>query len=576
MSKVVQYLFLLCFLTINACHVQKTEKAKTPEDVVDLNALIIDYHAYLDSNSEFRKTNWEDFSDSLIYNRKSAVQNLLQVSDGIDRSILNEDQLINLEMIDYFLKDEQFNLDFESHLFPLNAEGGFLTEMVYETQSKNISNKEDADNYLEKLNRVPSFIDRKIELMKRGIEQNKIHPKVIVENCLAILDQQINVEIEDSHFYQPFKTNKDYQEKGRELIESTVLPSLQKFEDFLEEEYHVHALDEVGISNISNGKEYYEQRVKFFSTLDMSPKEIFDIGQAEVERIRSEMEAIISDLKFEGSFADFLEFLRTDSQFYAETPGELLNHAAWYSKKAEEILPKYFGKIPRLPFTVKAVPAAIAPTYTTGRYSGGSFKDGRAGQYWVNTYNLESRPLYVLPSLTLHEAVPGHHMQISLAQEMEDVPKFRTRAYLSAFGEGWALYCEYLGKEAGIYTTAYEDFGRLTYEMWRACRLVVDPGMHYFDWTREEAIDFMKKNTSLSLHEVTTEVDRYIGWPGQAVSYKIGELKIRELRKLAEESLGENFEIKEFHDLILQNGAIPLQAMDRIVREYISEKSQGK
>ena len=291
------------------------------------------------------------------------------------------------------------------------------------------------------------------------------------------------------------------------------------------------------------------------------------------DRIRAEMEKIIEDLAFEGGYAEFLEFLRTDEQFYAKTGDELLAKAAWYSKKAEEILPRYFGKLPRLPFTVNPVPAAIAPKYTGGRYSPGSMEDQRAGQYWVNTYNLPSRPLYVLPSLTLHEAVPGHHLQGALAQEIEGVPKFRTQTYLSAFGEGWALYTEYLGKEAGIYKTPYEDFGRLTYEMWRACRLVVDPGMHYFGWTRQQALDFMASNTALSIHEVTTEIDRYIGWPAQAVSYKIGELKIRELRKRAEKKLGDQFDIRAFHDLVLANGSIPLSSLERIVDNYIADKS---
>ncbi|MEM1121496.1 MAG: DUF885 domain-containing protein, partial [Bacteroidota bacterium] len=230
---------------------------------------------------------------------------------------------------------------------------------------------------------------------------------------------------------------------------------------------------------------------------------------------------------------------------------------------------------PRMPLTVTPVPAALAPNYTGGRYSQGSVENQKAGQYWVNTYKLESRPLYVLPALTLHEGVPGHHLQIMLAAEMENIPAFRQQTYLSAFGEGWGLYSEYLGKEAGMYHTPYEDFGRLTYEMWRACRLVVDPGMHYMDWTRKQAIQFMSENTALSLHEVNTEIDRYIGWPGQAVSYKIGELKIRELRKLAEQELGDSFEITDFHDTLLKNGSVPLSTLERIIQQYIISKRQN-
>jgi uncharacterized protein (DUF885 family) len=308
----------------------------------------------------------------------------------------------------------------------------------------------------------------------------------------------------------------------------------------------------------------------------MSPEEVFETGHSEVKRIRSEMMKIIKDVDFDGSFAQFVDFLRTDPQFYAESPESLLKEAAWLSKKAEEILPTYFTRLPRLPFTVNPVPAAIAPTYTGGRYSEGSFEQSKPGEYWVNTYKLESRPLYVLPALTLHEAVPGHHLQISLAQELKGLPDFRQSTYLSAYGEGWGLYSEFLGKEAGIYRTPYEDFGRLTYEMWRACRLVVDPGIHYFGWTREKAVKFLSENTALSLHEVNTEIDRYIGWPGQAVSYKIGELKIRELRKMAEKALGEEFDIKSFHDKILENGSVPLNTLQDIIEDYIANYKNKK
>jgi uncharacterized protein (DUF885 family) len=284
------------------------------------------------------------------------------------------------------------------------------------------------------------------------------------------------------------------------------------------------------------------------------------------------MEDIIKSTGFEGSFADFLTFLRTDEQFYAKTPTELLSHAAWITKRMEGKLPQYFNKLPRMPLTVSPVPAALAPNYTGGRYSPGSYRGRKAGAFWVNTYDLPSRPLYVLPALALHEGVPGHHTQMMLAAEMEGLPAFRNNLYLSAFGEGWALYCEYLGKEAGIYETEYEEFGRLVYEMWRACRLVVDPGMHYFGWSREKAVDFLSSNTALSLHEVNTEIDRYIGWPGQAVSYKMGELKIRELRTMAEVELGDTFDLPEFHDLVLANGAVTMRGLEELVEEWILAK----
>ena len=283
------------------------------------------------------------------------------------------------------------------------------------------------------------------------------------------------------------------------------------------------------------------------------------------------MEAIIKKLDFKGSFADFVQFLRTDPQFYAKTPEELLKEASYISKKMDAKLPALFKTLPRTPYGVIPVPANIAPKYTTGRYSGPS-RDDQPGNYWVNTYRLDRRPLYVLEALTLHEAVPGHHLQGSIAREMEGVPKFRNRTYISAFGEGWGLYSEFLGIEAGFYQDPYSDFGRLTYEMWRACRLVVDTGMHVKGWSRAKAMDFLASNTALSMHNVKTEIDRYISWPGQALSYKIGELTIKRLRKDAESRLGAEFDLREFHDKVLENGSMPLSMLERLMTRYVDNK----
>ena len=352
-----------------------------------------------------------------------------------------------------------------------------------------------------------------------------------------------------------------------------MVPGFQSFHDFLVKEYRPKARTTLGASHFPNGKAYYEQRTQYFTTLDISPEEIFQTGEKEVARIRADMDAIIKELNFKGSFADFLNFLRTDPQFYAKTPKALLKEAAYYSKRIDAQLPRFFGKLPRLPYGVAPVPDAIAPKYTTGRYVPGSSSNHQSGTYWVNTYKLESRPLYVLPALTLHEAVPGHHLQIALAEEIEAVPEFRKHTYLSSYGEGWALYCEWLGLEAGIYETPYSRFGRLTYEMWRACRLVVDVGIHQKDWTREQAVEFMASNTALSFHEVNTEIDRYIAWPGQALSYKMGELKIRDLRKRSERELKERFNIRDFHDLVLSKGAVPMYVLEKMVDQYIAEAS---
>ena len=312
--------------------------------------------------------------------------------------------------------------------------------------------------------------------------------------------------------------------------------------------------------------------MRYHTTLDTSPEEVHQRGLSEVARIRAEMEEVIAETGFDGTFAQFLEFLRTDPQFYAETEEELLMHAAWISKRADDAMPRFFGNLPRLPYGVRAVPATMAPTYTTGRYWPGNIDTGVAGGYMVNTYNLAQRPLYVLPALSVHEAVPGHHHQIAIAQELEHVPDFRRNSYITAFGEGWGLYTENLAIDMGLYRTPYENFGRLTYEMWRACRLVVDTGMHYMGWTREEAEACLLENSALAPHNVRTEVLRYIAWPGQALAYKTGELLMRDLRAEAEERLGAEFDIRDFHDTLLEDGAMPLSALEAKMRNWIDEQ----
>ena len=569
------YSLLLCLaLLFCACDTQKSivetaiETAVPMEKKNPLTDVIDGYHDFQKSN-RLEDSEWEMLGDEKLANKKKTLTALLADLNKIPQADLSETDLINYEMLEILMENKLFNLEYETHLMPLNSEGGFIIGMVYQTQNTRLNSDEDVENYFKKIENLPAYVDQKISFLDRGLNENKKLPKVVIQNCIAMIDQYLETPTEELFISNPFKAVPEHAEKGYQLVDEIVITSFKKLKKYLSEDYLTNTKETIGISVNEGGKEYYEQRVRFYTTLDLTPQEVYETGLSEVKRIRAEMEGIIEELGYEGSYADFLEFLRTDEQFYPKTEQEILSHAAWLSKKAEEILPKYFTKLPRLPFTVNPVPEAIAPNYTTGRYSGGSMGRQQAGQYWVNTYNLPSRPLFVLPALTLHEAVPGHHLQISLANELEDLPRFRN-TYLSAFGEGWGLYSEYLGKEAGMYTTPYEDFGRLTYEMWRACRLVVDPGMHYMGMSRDEAVEYMAKNTALSLHEVNTEINRYIGWPGQAVSYKIGELKIRELRKKTETKLGENFDIRIFHDLILSNGSIPLKSLERIINNYIS------
>ncbi len=392
---------------------------------------------------------------------------------------------------------------------------------------------------------------------------------------------QIVADPEESIFYSPFnKIPRTFSEEekngivsdGKSAIMEGAVAGYEAISIFFEEEYYPSARTSIGASELPDGKEFYEQRVSYFTTTGQTIEEIHQTGLEEVSRIKAEMQQIINELKFKGDFNDFLTFLRTNPQFYAKTPLELIKEASYIAKKADAKMPSMFELLPRQSYGVAPVPDHLAPKYTGGRAVGAPISGTESGYYWVNTYNLPSRPLYTLEALTLHEAVPGHHLQGALSQELEGIHPFRQNLYISAYGEGWGLYCEYLGTEMGFYQDPYSAFGRLTYEMWRACRLVVDTGIHAYGWTRDEVVDYLAENTALSYHEIGTETDRYISWPGQALAYKTGELKIRELRKRAEDALIERFDVREFHNRLLSQGTVTLPILELIIDEYIAEK----
>jgi uncharacterized protein (DUF885 family) len=448
-----------------------------------------------------------------------------------------------------------------------------------------LNNYEQVIDYLNVLNAIPDYVDQHFANLRQGIEEGQVQAAVIFKGYESTYDDHIVLDYKDSYFYSPFEnlpagltdTQRDSVLTAAELaVEQNVIPQFIRIKKFFEEEYYPNAREDIGISSLPGGAEFYQDRINFYTTSEQyTAQDIHDIGLKEVARIKARMEQIIADLEFKGSFADFLQFLRTDPQFYAKTPRELLMIARDMAKRADEQLPRFFKTLPRKPYGVAPVPDAIAPKYTGGRYVGTSNNSTNPGYYWVNTYDLPSRTLYTLPALTVHEAVPGHHLQGALNNELGDsIPQFRKNLYLSAYGEGWGLYSEYLAAEMGMYTTPYEEFGQLTYEMWRACRLVVDTGIHALGWTRDEVVDFMASNTALSIHEVNTETDRYISWPGQALSYKIGELKIRELRQKAEESLGSEFDIREFHEVILGQGTVTLDILEQRINAYIERNSK--
>jgi len=560
------------FLSIILLFIVFLFHCKRPSSEKDKFLIFLDsMEAYQESRDSVWDSGWESLSAISLQENLRQYQSWGNELSAIDASALSHDDQISYDLINYTIDNEIYFLENKIYENPLNSEGGFLTGIFYGIRDTNLDSDEKKKDYIKKLKALPQYLTDHVDMLKAGMSSGRLAPKLIVQNCINLLEPQITTSVDQSIYLIPTKELKDenYTNECIKAIQQNVMPALQDYHKFLVLNYLPNAPEDIGISNWPNGSQYYEQRIRYYTTLDISPEEVFEKGHSEVKRIRIEMEDIIEELEFNGSFENFINYLRTASRFYSKTPEDLLEKASRIAKKMEEQMPKLFGNLPRMPFTVVPVPAVLAPNYTGGRYSPGSYKNHRAGQYWVNTYKLENRPLYVLPALTLHEAVPGHHHQIMLAQEIKDLPKFRRNTYLSAFGEGWGLYSEFLGIEAGIYETPYENFGRLTYEMWRACRLVVDVGIHYKGWTRDEAIDFMASNTALSLHEVNTEIDRYIGWPGQAVSYKMGELKIKELRKKAEEALGDKFNIRDFHDQILKNGSILMSSLEKVIDNYI-------
>ncbi|WP_024604415.1 MULTISPECIES: DUF885 domain-containing protein [unclassified Pseudoalteromonas] len=510
---------------------------------------------------------------------KSNTQ-LLADLDGVDATKLSDENQINLSIIRAQVQNSVDEYVFNAHYMPLTSEYGFHSGLSYIVNSSQYKKEQDLETHLARLAQIPRFFEQNIYWMKKGLETGLTQPKAVLEGYEDSISTYIVDDVTQSEFYKPFLANtaslseSDFyalQQRAKVVLKNKVIPAYKSYLTFFTEQYQPGARTSIGISETPNGKAFYKNRAKHYTTTVMTPKEIHELGLKEVARIRGEMEAVIKEVGFKGSFAEFIHFLRTDPQFYATTPEQLLKEASYIAKKMDAQLPKLFHTLPRKPYGVAPVPASIAPKYTTGRYSG-SNRDDEAGYYWVNTYALDKRPLYVLEALTLHEAVPGHHLQISLNAELENLPSYRRDAYLSAFGEGWGLYSEYLGLEAGFYQDPYSRFGRLTYEMWRAARLVVDTGMHMYGWSRERAMNFMSENTALSLHNVKTETDRYISWPAQALSYKIGELTIKRLRVEAEQALGPNFDIREFHHQILRHGSVPLSVLETQVRLYIKNE----
>ena len=545
---------------------------------VDLKKLITDYEGF----ESYNKNDFPlgDFSETRFkkeYEFFNEIQNKLS---SISLKDLSENDKISYGLLMFIINDKINSYEFNSRYNPILSDSGFHNSIIYNVRA--LTGEKDAIRYLELLKAIPLYVEQNIYLIQKGINIGVSQPKIIFKGFHTTYDKHITENYKNNYYYTPFQELPDNIKKSlkdsiileaQKTINKSVIPSFKKIKSFFEKNYFLNTRDDISISSTPNGGEYYKNRIKFYTTLGLTALEIHQIGLNEVSKIRNEMRKIIKGLNFKGDFESFINYLRTDEKFYAKTPRELLMIARDISKRLDEKLPEYFKTLPRKPYGVAPVPDAIAPKYTGGRYIPASEKSRTSAYYWVNTYDLKSRPLYTLPALSAHEAVPGHHLQIALNEEgNKNIPKFRKNFYLSAYGEGWGLYAESLADEMGIYTTPYEKFGQLTYSMWRACRLVVDTGIHSFNWSREKAVNYMSENTALSFHEINTEIDRYISWPGQALSYKIGELKIKELRSKSEKLLADKFDIHDFHEVILKNGTLTLPMLENQINKYISQK----
>jgi uncharacterized protein (DUF885 family) len=522
-----------------------------------------------------------DLTPAAIAQRTDRTKAFLAELAKIDRGPLSAVDRINYDMFKADLDDRVNAVRFHEQFLPLNADSGFHTDFAISTQQMAFATAKDFDKYVARLRAFPRYMDENIALMREGLRTGMTIPKA----SLAGIEDSIATLITDdptkSVLWKPFASmastipaaeRERLQAEGRKAIAEAAVPAYRAFHAFMTKDYVPGARTTLGATALPDGAEYYAFLVRRFTTLDLTSEQVHQTGLAQVAALQAEMDEAMRKTGFKGTFPQFLAFLRSDPRFYPKTPEALLEHASYIAKRMDGKLPSLFTRLPRQPYGVAPVPEYLAPKYTAGRYNPNPPDGTEPGYYWVNTYALKTRPLYNLEALTLHESVPGHHLQGALAYELQNLPEFRRWSYLSAFGEGWGLYSEWLGLEAGFYTDPYSNFGRLTYAMWRAARLVVDTGIHAKGWTRQQAIDYLSQHTALSLHECTTETDRYISWPGQALSYKIGELKIRELRKKAEQALGEKFDVRRFHDAVLGNGSVPLTVLEQEIDRFIEQE----
>ncbi len=524
---------------------------------------------------------WEDLSEEGRQRRRAGVVAALDDVQSIDRELLPEAEQANYDLFRYRYQDRVERQQFEMDLIPISQRGGIQTldDMANRIRMETM---QDYLDWIARLNKFDQLTQQTIALMQRGVEKGIVPPSITMQRIPGQIARQVVEDPEASLFYKPFKNLPDrftseeksqVQSAARQAIAEKVIPSFVRLRDYFENEYLPACSESIAAADLPDGKAYYEYLVRHFTTTDLTPDEIHELGLAEVKRNRREMQEIIEQLQFEGSFQDFIHYLRTDPRFYYETPLELFEGYLAVSKRLDPHIPKLFTRLPRMPYGVKKIPDSVAADTTTAYYTRPAADGSRAGYFYVNLYKPETRPKYEMEVLAVHEAVPGHHLQIALQQELEGLPDFRRFSGNTVFIEGWGLYSERLGYDMGLYTDPYSRFGQLTYDMWRAVRLVVDTGMHYKGWSRQQAIDFFKENAAKTELDIINEIDRYIDWPGQALAYKVGQLKILELRARAEKALGSQFDLRHFHDKVLEAGSIPLFMLEANVDAWIASQS---
>lgn len=526
---------------------------------------------------------WTDESLEAHAQRNQHNQDVLARLKEIDRSALSPAEQLNYDLFQKRYEDRVEGYRFHWFLLPLNQREGIQTSDDL-ADALRFETLKDYEDWIARMRAFPTLMDQTIAVMRQGIRERMVHPRVIMQRIPAQIDKQLVTDPAQSPFYKPFQhfsrnisaaDQQRLQAEARQVVQQQVVPAFQKFKQFMVSEYLPACYDQVGAWQLPHGGELYAYFVRHFTTTNQTPEEIHQRGLSEVARINGEMEKVMQQTGFKGSRQEFFKFLRTDPQFFYKDPNDLFEAYKAVAKTIDPNLVKVFRTLPRQPYGVEAIPSTFAPDTTTAYYRQGAQDGSRAGTYFVNLYKPDTRPKWEMMALTLHESVPGHHLQIARAQEMGEMPMFRRHAGYTAFVEGWGLYAESLGDDMGLYSDPYSKFGQLTYEMWRAVRLVVDTGIHVKHWTREQAIQYFMDNAPKQELDITNEIDRYIAWPGQSLAYKTGELKIKELRDRARKELGDKFDIKEFHDVVLGSGSLPLDILERNVNSWISDKRRG-